>query len=506
MKKQSVSGYKKPSFLAGAAILAAAASVTGCSRSSSEVVPGATVGSVEETTTSETESIVELEGDVVATIEETTTELETYIRLDGDVAVIVDETTTEKLELDGDIVVIENITDQVKEKTVDKDISLEDYKPVVDGLTAFSIDLFKKSVAESVKNGDNAFISPESVYFALGMTANGAAGDTLSAMLDTLAKTDNIDDINDVMRFIIDNAGGYNDEFKFSIANSVWLDDCKNMAVNSDFLINAKSYYDADVFLGSLPVAVAHINSWVNTKTNSMIPKILDKIEDDVRAILINAICFEGKWLEQYDDRQVKPGKFTKEDGTEQDSSVLRGIENTYIHDDNTTGFMKRYRDSKYAFMAMLPSEGVTISDYVEGMTQDKFTNLFETRKNGKSIIVTTEMPEFKYDYSLSMTDVLKDMGMEIAFNGDMADFSNMANLLDGNLYIGDVIHKTHIELDRNGTKAAAVTLVEMTEESAIEPVENEYYSVILDRPYVYSIVDMQTGMPVFMGVLNSVE
>ena len=161
---------------------------------------------------------------------------------------------------------------------------------------------------------------------------------------------------------------------------------------------------------------------------------------------------------------------------------------------------MKYYKDGKFGFAALLPEEGMTPEEYISQLSADGFTELFQNKQYGT---VHIAMPKFSSDYDTELSTILKMLGVEQAFT-ETADFSKMGKTDTGLLFISRVLHKTHIEVDESGTKAAAVTSVEMNK--ATSAFEENPKEVILDRPFVYAIMDMDTGLPVFMGVLNSVE
>ena len=172
---------------------------------------------------------------------------------------------------------------------------------------------------------------------------------------------------------------------------------------------------------------------------------------------------------------------------------MLCSNEKTYVENERAKGFVKRYKGGKYAFMAVLPNDN-NISSYVSSMAKDEIAKLYEGKKRAD---VITKLPSFTYDYDCELSKTLSNMGMSDAFGNP--DFTNMFE--KGNAAISRVIHKTHIELDAKGTKAAAATVVTMKEAAiAIEPDETK--QVILDRPFVYAIMDTETGLPVFMGTV----
>ncbi len=365
----------------------------------------------------------------------------------------------------------------------------------------FSVELFKRSLTE----GENSIISPASVEFALVMALNGADSDTLTEMLTVLCPDATTEDIN---AFVADLSSmlTYSRGADFYIANSIWsnetiLGDC----LNETYANTLKEDMNADAYM--LPFnnkAVDKINDWVDENTDGMISELLKEIPPDAAMYLINAMTFEGEWSEPYEEYQIKENQiFTNANGEEEEARMLREKSILYLENDDATGFIKYYEGGEYAFMAMLPKEEGAIEDYVANMTGEDYITFYESLTREYDVI--TELPCFTYSYDLTLNDALIEMGMPTAFSEGTADFSPMVTDPTVNLYISNVIHKTYIELDENGTKAAAVTAVEMSCESAAYEEPKEVKEVILDRPFAYAIVDTHTGMPIFMGTVNSV-
>ena len=352
----------------------------------------------------------------------------------------------------------------------------------------FSIDLFKRSIDEH----DSSMISPLSVMLALGMTANGASGDTLAQMEQTLAGGMPIDELNGYYKGLIDRLQS-NGKCKLSIADSIWLRDRIAEDVNEDFLKKTAGNYYAQVYKAPFDDSTtSDINGWVNNNTDGMIDKIIDKIDQDCVMYLINAIAFDAEWQDIYSENEVRDRDFTDIDGDTHKVSMMFSEENMYISGENVTGFVKPY-DGEYSFVALLPDENISLDEYVDSLDGQTFIDLMN---NVEYTSVDTGLPKFKTEYEIGMVEILKAMGMTDAFTGN-ADFSNM---LEG-LHIDEVLHKTYIEVDEKGTKAGAVTVVAMCESAVLE----EYKEVILDRPFVYAIIDDETKLPVFIGTVTDI-
>ncbi|MGN1000286.1 MAG: serpin family protein [Faecousia sp.] len=363
--------------------------------------------------------------------------------------------------------------------------------------TDFALKIFRACAAES--EGENTLVSPLSVMLALSMTANGADGDTRAEMEAVLGMP--VADLNRYLYSYVNQLPS-TDTAKLSIANSIWFRNQEDrLQVNRDFLQCNADYYGADAFAAPFDASTLRdINGWVKEHTDGMIDKILEEISDDAVLYLINALVFDAKWESPYTDTtMVYSGTFTALDGQKQTVSMMNQQEFGYLSDGKACGFVKNYAGGDYKFVALLPNEEIPLSEYVASLTAD---GVMELLQNVKAAFVNAAIPQFSYDYSIELNDILKDLGMPSAFSGSRADFGKMATSSLGNLYIGQVLHKTHITVDTQGTKAAAVTEVEMMDECGLM----HEYTVILNRPFLYMIVDSATNLPVFIGTVNSVS
>lgn len=366
------------------------------------------------------------------------------------------------------------------------------------GANEFSVDLFRNTVMKDLENGKNTLVSPESVLFALGMTSNGAKGDTLKQMQNVLCKDVDTDTFNKNMNKLMTSAQSSSD-FKFSIANSVWVKDMQGMTLTEQFARSCKQMYNAEMFKAPFnDETLKQMNNWVNEKTDKMIPKIIDEFGDDTAAVLLNCIAFDAKWEKPYEKKDVVENReFNLQSGKTVNCSMMHSEEKLYVSDDKSQGFIKNYKGGKYAFMAILPNEDVSLSDYVKSMTAQSFAKMYAGKTTQYQVLAS--VPKFKYDYSAKLNDTLKQMGITDAFDGEKADFSGMTE--QQKLFISNVLHKTHIELDEEGTKAAAATAVTMDVSGAL-PAKEDIKEIRLDRPFAYAIMDTQTGLPVFMGTV----
>ena len=362
-------------------------------------------------------------------------------------------------------------------------------------VTDFAVRLFQASE----ESGKNTLISPLSVLCALAMTANGAEGETLEQMEAVLGMT--TEELNWYLYSYVRNLP-QGEKYKLSLANSVWFTEDKRFTVNQDFLQANADYYGADIFKAPFDDQTCKdINNWVKQKTDDMIPEILDQVPPEAVMYLVNALAFEAEWSDIYEKHQVRDGKFTREDGTKQKVEFMYGSESVYLEDEKATGFMKYYKGGKYAFAAMLPNEGVSVSDYIASLDG---VSLNAMLANPQYAAVQSSIPKFETEYGVEMSEILMGMGMPRAFDPDNAEFGRLGISTDGNIYIGRVLHKTFISVGEKGTKAGAVTIVEMQDCAAEEPQETK--QVYLDRPFVYMLVDCENNIPFFIGTMMDIE
>lgn len=366
----------------------------------------------------------------------------------------------------------------------------------------FSFALFQQTSAGDMITGKNILISPESVLSTLAMTANGADGQTLTEMEEVLCGGMEIQTFNEYMYTYLHELV-VSEDIIFHDVNSIWIKDEPELRVKEDFLETDRNYYVTDVFQADFDTdTVADINEWVDTHTKGMIPQLLTEIPQGAEMYLLNALAFEGEWEHPYEEKQInEEGIFTDYLGNEEMVTMLRSTESQYITGEQVTGFVKNYKGGDYAFLALLPEEGIRLEDYIASLNGDDFLALYDNRTDQDVVV---EIPEFTYDYDTELQESLAALGMEEAFEPG-ADFSNMAET-NGSLYISRVLHRTYIQVDRAGTKAAAVTAVEMTKEADLEMNSAELLRVDLNRPFVYAIVDTETGLPIFLGAVNTIN
>lgn len=361
---------------------------------------------------------------------------------------------------------------------------------------SFAADLFK-----NVAKGKSAFISPLSALTALQMVANGAASETAEEMQKVLGGELSIEQLNQELFNYYESLR--NTEYaSLKCANSVWMTDDEHFSVNRRFVNITNDTFRAALVCAPLAKdsTVDAINDWCDKTTDGMIPKLLEygDLDPNTVMVLLNSLSFDGLWALQYEDDQCKEKTFH---GETRDTTVKMMFTGNhgFISGEHETGFVLCFKRSAYGFAAILPEEGVSLEDYIASLDGEKLASLLNYSYDD----VMTGLPEFSFDWSGSLKEALKDMGVEQAFLPEAADFSQLGVMDDGtNIFIGDVHQKTHIEVDQSGTRAAAITEVGMVAEGDFNP---EYKEVILDRPFVYVIFDMANKLPIFIGCITDI-
>ena len=356
----------------------------------------------------------------------------------------------------------------------------------VDMLNSFSISLYNDLLEDK-----NMFISPLSVYIALGMVYNGSNGLTKQEM-DYVLNAGNVDleAFNVLLRDLQYKLLSYK-ETEFNIANSIWIRDTYKEHVLDDFLNNNKSYYGA--FISSLKfdnTAKKTINNWVSKNTNK---KIKTAIDDDIDPLtmmyLINTIYFKSDWENPFLKNNTFDSKFYSIQDTIDVQMMNKEDTLGYYIDDSLQSVLLPYKDKETAMFVILPKYSISDID----LTKEYLNNIINSMKSNNKIVNLT-MPKVKLEYEKSLVDVLKNMGMTSAFTN--ADFSNLSDTaLQEGLCISDVLHKTYLAIDEKGTEAAAMTKVEIKNTAIMDTI-----MLTINKPYILGIIDYDTNSILFIG------
>ena len=338
--------------------------------------------------------------------------------------------------------------------------------------------------------GGNIFISPLSISIALTMIYNGAVGETERTMAEVL-EIDALDlsTINRSNKALRDSLEDPDPKVEISIANSIWSR--QGVVFNPEFLERNRAFFGAKI--ASLdfnsPQAAGIINEWQDKNTNGKIKKIVDRIDREVVLFLINAIYFKGNWQDEFDKSQTQPGTFHLSDGSEKQVQMMRREgEYPYFRGENFEATSLPYGDGRLGMYIFLPSHDSSLNKFLRNLNAENWEGWISQFQDRTHEMM---LPRFKLEYAVSLNDTLEALGMGIAF-GEHADFSGMGP----SLFISEVRHKTFVEVNEEGTEAAAVTAGGLMPTS-VPP------AFRVDRPFFFAIYDAATRTILFMGTVT---
>jgi serine protease inhibitor len=369
-------------------------------------------------------------------------------------------------------------------------------KALVQSSNAFGFRLFREVNRE--EGGKNLFLSPLSVSMALGMTLNGAAGGTETDMRRTLGFGDmNGDDINASYKNILDLLPDLDPKTLIEIANSIWYR--LGFPVLPEFADVSRRFFGAAVqgLDFSSPEAPGVINGWIEDKTHGKITRMIEEIDPATVMFLINAVYFKGTWKYEFDPKSTSDDVFTRSEGSVLPCKMMRQKAALgYYETETFQAADLPYGNGRYTMSVFLPKAGQSIETLIASLDSGTWSGM----KNGFSDReITLLLPKFKLEYEIKLNDALSMMGMAVAFQGGLADFSRIAE--GRGLYIDQVKHKSFVEVDEKGTEAAAVTVVEIRETSAGPG--NEILMRV-DRPFLIVIREKSSDALLFMGKITA--
>jgi serine protease inhibitor len=363
----------------------------------------------------------------------------------------------------------------------------------------FGLDLFK-GVYNDPKTPVNFMISPLSVSVALSMAYNGAETETKTEMEEAMRITGfSREEINAANKQLIEALTSADDKVIMEVANSIWYRN--NYPVEQSFLDVNKTYYNAEVDPADFsdPNTIKLINNWVSDKTHEKIPQIITEIPAEAVMYLINAIYFNGTWTKEFNTESSQMLPFKTENGNYL-NTVMMGRKDSlnYLSNETFSAIKMPYGKGNFNMMVLLPNEDKTVSDIIGQLNPTNWAKWQKDLKFKNSIDI--RFPKFKVEFDIKLNDILKAMGMKLAFTSS-ADFSGINKSKD--LFISYVKHKTFVEVDEKGTEAAAVTIIgfETTSEG---PGEEQWTPFHCYSPFLFAITEKDTGAILFIGKVGN--
>ncbi len=375
-------------------------------------------------------------------------------------------------------------------------------EPVPDTYTAAMAGFGWQLLRSSAANEGSLLVSPASVHLALSMTLNGSDTETREQMLALLGDSSfDTGQLNRAARIALARWNKPGEDDRLTIANSIWFNqtfepDPAFLQVNADHYTAAARKLDFHS-----DEALEAINGWVKEATRGLIPTVLDRIPADAVMYLVNAIYFQADWTEPFAKTATRTRTFHAPDGDIETDFMHRSGSMQYLQKDGMTGVLLPYKGERFAFFAILPDAQTTPRDLLVNHGEVDMQAFVEAlQSNPAQTEVDLALPRFEVSYQDSLVDELTAMGMVDAFDSSKADFSLLQTSRIKDLFISNVIHKTFCRVDEKGTEAAAVTAVEISKTSMPAPGQ----SLVLDRPFIYGIVDLDSTLPLFLGILET--
>lgn len=371
------------------------------------------------------------------------------------------------------------------------------YDNLIQASNAFAFESLQ-SIADSQALDANLMTSPLSISLALAMTANGARGNTLDEMLEVLGfQGYSMEEFNAFYLNQVNQLLSLDDQVDLSIANSIWNHDSFHV-LPSFFDVN-QQYYSAEIAALDFkdPGSVSIINNWVSEATQEKIPEVIETIPSTAVMYLINAIYFMGEWTYAFDSTLTEDGAFYKTDGsTLQVPMMQMEADIRYAAVDGHRIVELPYGgNGDFVMSIVLPKYGEHPVEVINSLSESTWNDWIAALDTSRSIHLA--MPRFSFEYNKSLGQHLQEMGIHDLFSRWDADLSGIDGKGD-QLWVSQVLHKTFIEVNESGTEAAAVTAVEFVTESCGDcPI-----SITLNRPFVFIIREVNSGVIVFSGVL----
>lgn len=356
----------------------------------------------------------------------------------------------------------------------------------------FGYGIFEKNMQE-----ENPVLSPVSAYLALSLAGAGAEGETLEEFQEVLG------DLQCIPHDLMNHLPRETEGMKIMLANSAWVDE--RMLPDEEWLAWADSVYQSEVFQTKLSTTTAmeDMNQWIDTNTNGLIPILLtEPLSEDSRLALFNTIYFKGDWKNKFKENHTREMDFTLADGSVKQVQMMNQYEEhlQYVKNDMAEGVILPYKDESMAFVALKPVGETDVRQMYEGLTLEDLSSFL---KQQETTLCNLRLPKFEVEFTRTLNDSLKEMGLQLAFVDGGANFRGLGTTDAGaGLFIDTVLQKAVVIVDESGTEAAAVTMVDMQCESA--PMPEPVVEIYFDEPFLYMIMDMEREVPLFIGIMDN--
>jgi len=357
---------------------------------------------------------------------------------------------------------------------------------------AFGLRLFG---ALAKRDGDqNTFVSPTSAALALALAYNGAEGRTKDEIATAMAVQGiSLDQFNQSNAALLARLAVIDPKVKLHIANSIWVRESGSLRPQPNFVKRCHNYYSAE--MGDLRGAPGSVNAWVRRQTEGKIDSLVRESDlQNVVAILANAVYFKGEWTDRFEKSATQSAVFTLVDGTKRDVPMMhRNLKCPYLRGDRFQAISVPYGSGRVRALLFLPDIGTKITDFLTQLTAENWSQWTSRFHPGEGSL---GLPRFRSDNEADLEPALKALGMGTAFQAIGADFSGLAGS-PGEVWIGKAVQKTYVEVNEEGTEAAAATGIVMRARAMRR---TERFDLTFDRPFLFAVQDSMTGAVLFVG------
>lgn len=370
--------------------------------------------------------------------------------------------------------------------------------PFMETQLQFAFDILNQTADANA--GQNIFVSAPNIALALAIAANGAKGETFDAMAAPLAgQGATLEQMNSDFAALQALLKRNSEGITLTLGNSLWVN--AGPPLNEDYLQRTQRFYDATIreLDFAQPSSANEINQWVQGATNGKIPAIVDQLPADLVMMIVSAIYFKAAWMRPFQPELTEDQPFTPANGVQitvpmmQQSGFFAHLKNEQFE-----AVYLPYMGNTARMVVMLPAEGSSVDDLRKQLTPQNWAVWSATFTPAQGSL---SLPRFKTEFETTLNDALQNLGMGVAFDTQRADFSGMRPT-PPNLFISEVKHRSMVDVNEAGTEAAAVTSVSIGVTSA-RPSENEPFEMIVDRPFLFAIEDVQTGALLFQGIIQ---
>ena len=365
----------------------------------------------------------------------------------------------------------------------------EEYNNYTSGVSTFAF----KLLSESANNKDNTVVSSFAMINTLSLLSNGAYGNTKKEIRTAVAGVD-MDLLNGANYYLNSRVTAFNnDDARLVMADALWCDD--SFDVKTTFLQDVVNYYNSEVMRIDLGASdtKSKINEWISDTTDGKFTSTVNGIDKDALMLMVSAIFMEDEWATPYASNQLKEGTFHSGD-KDVKATFMTSTEN-YISTDYAEGFVKGFKNLPLKFAAIMPAEDMSAEGFAQGLTAARWQALLESQQ--ATSFCTASMPSFEISCKKDVATLLKAVGMKDAFDSSKADFSRLSNT--GSPWLSGVIHDTFITIGPKGAMSGAASA-----ESKETATSADMPAVTFDKPFVFVIYDNESGVPVFIGVVNN--